>query len=377
MLPKGVHVVKKKDGTVYRYAWRNGGPRLLSEPGTPDFAIEYGAALQSRRDVDGETLYDLVGQYLVSPAYAKLAKKVRAYRSKYLDEIRVKFRTMTIAALEDKGVRAIFIDWRDEFADIPKGADLRMETLSAVLSHAIMRGKLSTNNATGIPGLYKNDRSDVIWTDAEVEALKAVSTPALANAIDFARFTGLRQGDCIAITWDADKGTHLDWVTSKTGKRVMVPILQELRKMMDALPRTADTILACTAGEQWNANGQSWKSPAIGNAMQRAKKAAVKADEKRAEETGSKLQFPDLLAKRFHDFRGTFATYLCERGVSDERIADIVGWSRNRIAEIRRVYVSNDAIMADVLRQLSVNATVNSKDETPETPIESENKWSE
>jgi len=353
-LPKGVHVVRKKDGTIYRYAWRNGGPRLMSDPDTADFAIEYGAALQSRRDVEGETLHDLCGQYLISPSFANLAKKVRRYRSSYLDDIRAKFGTMTLGALEDKGVRSIFIDWRDEFSHIPKGADLRMETLSAVLSHAVVRGKLSRNITKGIPGLYKNDRSDVVWTADEIEVIKAASTGALAIAIDFARFTGLRQGDCIAITWDADKGTHLDWVTSKTGKRVMVPILPELRELLDALPRTAPTILTST-------NGQPWKSPAIGNAMQRAKAKAVETDIDEAKKVGEARQFPEIINKRFHDFRGTFATYLCERGVSDERIADIIGWSRHRIAEIRRVYVSNDAIMADVLRQLSVNANVNRK----------------
>lgn len=337
-LPKGIHKVKKRlsNGSVetYYYAWR-GGPRLLSKPHTDDFQIEYGAALQSRKSVDGETLYELVGQYLVSHRHKSLARGTRTYREKSCDLIRSQLGGLTIQAITDIGVKSVFMNWRDRFEKTPKAADMNMETLRVVLSYACERGKLSVNNAKGISGLYKNNRAEVIWTEAEIEVLREYATSACMNAVDFARWTGLRRGDCAAITWDADKGTHLDWQTSKTDRRVFVPIVQELRELLDRLPRTAETILT-------NTQGNPWRVQALSNAFTRAKNAAN-------------------IDKRFHDLRGTFATMLLSRGLSDERMADIMAWSRYRVAEIRRVYVSKEAVIQDVLRQLDVNHDVNRK----------------
>ena len=51
-MQKGVHKLRVKlaDGSLktYIYAWR-GGPRLLSTPNSPDFHIEYAAAILDQR----------------------------------------------------------------------------------------------------------------------------------------------------------------------------------------------------------------------------------------------------------------------------------------------------------------------------------------
>lgn len=346
MLPKGVHTVRKANGSVYRYAWR-GGPRLYADPKSDDFLIEHGAALQSRKSNNGLTLWDFVGQYLESKRFDSLTDKGKRNRARDCDRIRLDtikmengkvapLHALTRGALEDSAVRSIFIKWRDSYSDRPRAADMNIETLSVVLTHAMDEGRLDVNRALRISKIYKNNRSDVVWEDVEIEAVCAAGTPAIAAAIRFAALTGLRQGDCAEITWAADKGNHLDWETSKTGKRVLVPILPELRELLDGLPRHGETILT-------NSNRGKWTGQAIGNAFQRAKN-----------KTG-------IEGKRFHDLRGTFATLLVRAGVTDERTADIIGWSKDRVSEIRRVYVDKDAILADVLRQIAVNSPVNRK----------------
>lgn len=332
-LPKGVHRVKKPlsngDYEIYIYAWR-GGPRLFCKPNTDDFHIEHAAALQSRKSVDGDTLYDLTGQYLSSKAFReKLAKGTKKYRLLYSDDVRRDLGGLTVNALSDIGVKGVFLDWHESFSATPKAADMRLETLSVILSYAMKRGVLSVNHAKGMPNLYKNDRSDIIWTVDEIELVKSHASDSCRRAIDFARLTGLRASDCVSITWAADKRTHFDWVTQKTGKRVFVPIIPELRDLLDKWPKNTKTVLETT-------HQQSWKSSSLSNAFHRARN---KTD----------------IKKRFHDLRGTFATMLVEKGVSDERVADVMGWSTRRISEIRRVYVGKDAIINDVLRQLSVN----------------------
>ena len=329
-LPKGVHKIRKtlKDGSkvTYFYAWR-GGPRLFAKPGTAEFQIEYGAALQKRKEVSGDTLLSVIVAYRQSPKYLSLAKSTRHYRAIYLDEIQLKFGDMPLEVLDDVKIKDRFVKWRDEHIDKPKAADMRIETLRVLVAFAHERGLVNFNHVRGISKVYTNDRSDVIWTPDEIELVKGHATDACARVIDFARLTGIRKGDLIKLTWDADKGEYLEWKTSKTGKRIFVPVLPELRALMDGMERF-DTILT-------NSHDKPWKAPALQNAFRRAKMGAD-------------------IKKRFHDLRGTFATMLIERGVSDQRVADIMGWSKYRVAEIRRVYVDNSAIIKDVLRQLSV-----------------------
>ncbi len=337
-LPKGTHKVKKKlaDGTeeFYVYAWR-GGKRLFSDPQSDDFIIEYAAALQSRKTVEGDTLYDLCGQYLDSPKHKRLSKGTRRYRKAACQRIQDSLGGLTVNALMEVGVKEVFVGWRDSFSNTPKAADMNMETLRVILAYALERGKIEINYAKGISNLYRNDRADVIWKESEIETLKEVGTPALSRAVDFARLTGLRLGDCISITWNADKGDRLIWLTSKTQKYVKIPIIAELRELLDSFPRNAETILE-------NSFGKSWKPPALQNAMQRAKRKCG-------------------IDKRFHDLRGTYATMLIRKGVSDERVADVMGWSKARISEIRTVYVDDNAIIDDIIRQIDVNQNVNCK----------------
>jgi integrase len=338
MLPKGVHTVRKtlKDGSraTYYYAWR-GGPRLFAKPGSDDFNIEYGAALKSRQEIDGDILHSIISQYKQSPSFLSLAQTTKHYRSLYLDEIQTEFGDMDIDILNDVSVKQMFVEWRDKYADTPKGADMRIETLRVLVSFAHERGQVHHNHIKGIGSLYKNTRADIIWTEEEVEVMRGALTPAATRAMDLARLTGIRKGDLIKLTWDADKGDHFEWETSKTGKRVFVPILPELRELLDSWKHDKETVLL-------NSDGNSWKAPALQNAFRRGKL-----------KTG--------INKRFHDFRGTFATMLVSLGVSDQRVADIMGWSKYKIEEIRRVYVDNSAIITDVLRQLSVNQSVNRK----------------
>jgi integrase len=77
-----------------------------------------------------------------------------------------------------------------------------MQVLSRVLSHAVdPLGQIAGNPCEGIKRLYNTDRSEIIWTDADIAELKAACSPELANAIDLAAHTGLRLGDLIRLAW--------------------------------------------------------------------------------------------------------------------------------------------------------------------------------
>lgn len=330
--PKGVLTVRnRKTGLTYRYAWR-GGPRLFSEPGTPAFEREYAEALDSTRPAGG-TFGDLVLRYRQSAEFATLAPRTRKDMALYLDKAASKFGHASIAAMEDLRMRGKVKAWRDSMADTPRKADLCIEALRRVLNYAIDAGEMKHNVAARIKPLHSADRSGEIWSPEEIEAVKAEQNHAGQNALDFIRLTGLRREDACRIPWSADKGSHLEWSTGKSRGRItaIVPVLPELRALLDSMKRRDKTILTNMRGKPWTPDGLS------SNIDKAKRKAGVD--------------------KRIHDLRGTFATYLMERGLDDREIAEIIAWSERDVAKIRRRYISREAIVRAALAKMEGGAS--------------------
>ena len=57
--------------------------------------------------------------------------------------------------------------------------------------------------------------------------------------------------------------------------------------------------------------------------------------------------------KHLHDLRGTFATLLMGRGLSDEQIADVMGWESKDVARVRRRYVDRERIALMIADRLA------------------------
>lgn len=58
--------------------------------------------------------------------------------------------------------------------------------------------------------------------------------------------------------------------------------------------------------------------------------------------------------KHLHDLRGTFATKLIMHGagLTDQEVADIMGWSPQQVADIRRVYVDQARVVVAIGRRI-------------------------
>jgi integrase len=62
------------------------------------------------------------------------------------------------------------------------------------------------------------------------------------------------------------------------------------------------------------------------------------------------------LDRHFHDFRGTFATKVYLTGLSVREIAEILGWSEDRVEAILKRYVKRDEVLKDLIARMSRNA---------------------
>ena len=189
MISRELRKVKAK-GRTYYYAWR-GGPRLRGEPGSPEFIASYNEAVEQLRALDESRFRFVVADYKGSADYKKLAESTRDQWGKWLDRIALYFGELRVAQFDRPAkIRPVIRRWRGQWADRPRTADYGMQVLSRVLAHAVELGKIAGNPCEGIKHLYNNDRSEIIWTDADVVQIRKTCSAEIAHAIDLAAHTG-------------------------------------------------------------------------------------------------------------------------------------------------------------------------------------------
>jgi hypothetical protein len=351
MNAKGIHKVRRKltDGRYrfHYYAWR-GGPKFwtsdyaVKEPVPDAFKAAYDKAV-SANDLPvssaNNSFTELIGKFKAE-AMPKDASTRETYDRAFVD-IQKKFGPARIAAFTDSAMRQDVKSWHRSFAANPRAADMRLGALVRLLNFAKDEGLITGHCADNIARLHKTDRANIIWEPQEIERFCQGAPFPLWLGIQFMRLSGLRRGDAIEIPLSADKGQWLEWKTSKSGRKaeVVVPIVRELRSVLDAGKRhraehhngvKATTILFNSRGQPWTASGFSTSFD--------KRKAALGID------------------KHLHDLRGTAATVFMGAGMTDEEIAEIMGWRTEDVRAIRRRYVSRAAIVSAAIARLERNA---------------------
>lgn len=352
---KGIHKVSSK-GNEYYYAWR-GGPRLPGKPGTDEFMAAYNEAIESRALPEHDKFKAVVRAYRQSQEYAKLADSTKRNWSRMLDKIEEHFGGLSTKYFDNtKRIRPVIRQWRSQFAETPRTADYGMQVLSRVLSYAVdPLGKIAANPCEGIKNLYKNDRSAIIWTEADLTTIKTAvaedgrpaCTREMAWAIDFAILTGFRVGDLVKIRWSDVTDDAIMFHTGKSrGKtEAIVPMYDELRDFLAKIPKRTHTILH-------NSRGRVWTQDGLASSFHTLKKRAG-------------LQKRNL---HWHDLRGTAATKFYTLGLPNRVIAEIMGWSEDEVEGIIRRYVDRTAATKAMIAQ--INAGVKQAVKPDQNPVD-------
>lgn len=361
---KGLHRVRRSAGGrkyEYWYAWR-GGPQILKASGAHDKALEREvtrltpAAVDAYRErtrsgSDSVSLRGLITRYLVAmEANAKLAPRTKSDRRKHLDIARTELGHMEVKALESRKARPFLIDWRNKRAKTPKTADDLLAALSAVFFWATDQGELTHNPVKGFERIYEADRSTIIWEPHHLELFYKHADPEVRWAVALAAATGLRRGDCLALPWTAIKDRAIVWQTGKSRKRrtVVIPITQDIRTTLDAIPRRAVTVLTNSDGLPWTPPGHG-----LGSGIRRARVAALAE----AKEREGKAALSGLEGLHFHDLRGTATTRLILAGIPKEDVCIMLGWKPDEVDEIIRRYVADEAMAKGLLLRYSASVT--------------------
>lgn len=330
---KGLFKVTSK-GRDYYYAWR-GGPAIEAEYGSKEFLEEFLAARSPEANLDKSrfgawvTLYKASDKKRGGRPYKSLSDSTKKNWGPKLDDIKAHFGKLPARLFDRPAIKQDIRHWLDRWSETPRMCDVAKQVLSRVCSFMVAEGVLSTNPCEGIENAYESDRSEIIWTADDLDALK-VASPEVQWAARLAAFTGLRQGDLLRLTWNKVGDLAIDLKTSKgRGRRsALIPMTHGLREVLATIPKRALTVLTNTDGQPWRTGfGSSWQ-----DAIKRAK-----LDEK---------------GLHFHDLRGTAATNFYRAGLTLQEIANIMGWSEEQVEKLIDIYVKRDELLLDRIRRM-------------------------
>lgn len=350
-----------KPVTWYIYAYR-GGPliRKVQSPRKPALTradhAAIAAALVDETSVAPNLFRWVIRQWCpanpqeddnpakASPEWRALAPSTRRVWRGHVDQIEERWGKFPISIFADPRMTAKVVKWRDERAATPRSADIGITVLSALLEFARLRGHVPINVARDIPQLYKgSDRAEIVWTQDDMAAFEwhawEEGRPYLIDGLQLAAVTGMRRQDLVSLTWDqvGEFAIVKRALKRSRGKRrrAVIPQTPQLEKVLDELRSRyrasgVNNVLVNSRGEPWSGDG-------FGGSFNRIRDAANIAH---IDEDGNERP------KHLHDVRGTFCTMLLtEWELTDQEAADIMGWSPDRVAHIRKVYVDHTRVV--------------------------------
>jgi integrase len=292
----------------------------------PDNLVQsYAAADKKMRTKSTGTLTDLIRRFDTSTYFAELSDATREAYIWKLRKIEAKWGSCPIEAVVEDDFGRDALEWHDRMGKSSKrSADNLLAGLARVLSFAKENKIIKVNQLETFKRLYKNDRSEMVWSDALVARFLEVARPAMRTAMYLVRNIGQRQKDLRELPWSAYDGKTITLRTSKSrGKTpIEVPVTKELKTYLDGLPRAGVLILTTKEGRAFTKRyfNECWRED--------------------ADLAGA----GDL---NFHDNRGTAATHLAEAGANAGMISSVMGWKTNERAQrIIDTYVAKSSALA-------------------------------
>ncbi|MFO6446031.1 tyrosine-type recombinase/integrase [Erythrobacter sp. NE805] len=371
---KGLHYVRKKTkaGDVWHvYAWR-GGPSIARREGGRKPVLTAAelklaiSAIEQAKAPEQTSLSSLIRDWEQSPEWKALGEGTKKTWGSQIKKITDKWGTTPLTVWNDPRMKARVVSWRDSQAAAPRGADLGVMVLRELLKFGLLRGRVLTNVAVGIPTLYRGGkRAEIVWTEEDIQRFtaEAMKTEAIhiVDGLRLCALTGLRREDLVTVTQDDvyDHAIVKRALKVSKGKRrtATMPRIPELDALLAELATRkrkegVRTLLV-------NSHGKSWSGDGFGGSFNRIRDAGdiVYVDP----DTGERRK------KHLHDVRGTFATRLILAGLNDAEVAEVMGWSVEQVSGIRRTYVDQSRVvvaMGERISQGGVNRPVNREEAT-------------
>lgn len=324
---------RDRHGNVRIYVRRKGAPmvRLREEPGTDAFLEEYRAAVaQTERVLAGQvvpadpsdppappgSLNWLLQRYYASAEFQQLNPSTRRTRRLILDKLRETKGGKPYRMMQPRHVAKL----RDEKLATPEAANNLLKALRAVFKWASLPhvGLADHNPAAQVPKLQSKSEGFHSWTFEEVAAFEARhpigSKARLALALLL--YTGVRRSDVVLLgrqhLQETAEGVWLTFTITKGRSRgavtLSIPLLRELREVIDATPSGHMNFLVTEHGKPFSAAG-------FGNKFR---------------DWCDQAGLPQCSA---HGLRKAGAALAAERGATEHQLMAIFGWKTIKEAE--------------------------------------------
>ncbi|MDP7385008.1 MAG: tyrosine-type recombinase/integrase [Nitrospinota bacterium] len=191
----------------------------------------------------------------------------------------------------------------------PATVNRELALLKTLFNRAIEGGKAGSNPVAKVKFLKENNARCRILEPEERERLRAEMHPRICRIYDFARHTGLRQGEIFRLKWqDVDlRRGYLRVGEAKSGEGRTVPLNATARAILESIPYRLD-------------GGFVFCRPQDGEAIQ-----SIRTGFKRALRRGGIDDY------RFHDSRHEFASALAMEGVDLNTIRELLGHKTMRM----------------------------------------------
>lgn len=203
------------------------------------------------------TLAGLLESYRRSPRFTGLAPRTRADYLKCMDHLIPLAGTPLV--LMTSGFMAKL---RDKTAVKRKGAftNHMLAMLSSACKHGVEYELIEGNPCAGLDKakIAKDRRKENRpWSASERVNVLAAAPMHLKVPLALARFLGMRRGDILKQPRMAYRDGHLSFTTSKTGKVMKLPVMGELKAILDAAPEGKKVTMLCvtSAGNPWSEMG--------------------------------------------------------------------------------------------------------------------------
>lgn len=229
----------------------------LPDPGSVGFYDSYAAALGARtkRATTAYTVADMARDFENSPWFAsELASNTQVTYTKTLRRITELLGDFPADGLERHHVQPVL----DKEMRGASAYNMFAAVLGTLYKWGRGRGKTDKKPSEGIAKLKTGSHEP--WPEDVLEAALASDDEMIRLAVHLLYFTGQRIGDVLKMRWSDIRRGRLCVIQQKTGKELWLPLLSELKAVLDETPKRGMTILASANGK---AIGQQTLRPAL------------------------------------------------------------------------------------------------------------------
>jgi integrase len=225
-----------------------------------DFAIAYeftvglaksGGLASNDTAADTKSFAALIDRYLGSPEFKGLSRSTRTDYNRHLKEVGKIWGDLRVAKLERR--HALLM--RDDLAETPRTADVRMAVVSRLISFGLDYGFREDNPVRGIRKIA-NSQPYEPWPAEAIAKILTKAEPRIVDAVTALLYTGQRIGDVVEMKRQDLAEGKIRVVQKKTQKRLWIPSHPKLtRHFLERKVQGIGPLLVNLSGEGWTVDG--------------------------------------------------------------------------------------------------------------------------